>query len=474
MRGYDAVVLISLDTLRADAVGASPLPLWPAHYGLEPRPRPRTDALDRLARAGAFFANTVAAAPYTSASHGTFFTGRWPLRHGAHEFFNRALRVPTVFTYARAAGWRTALKTDFPIILGRHLGFDRDVDHYLVEDDAGFLELARRARPFLGVAHFGGLHIPYGFHNLRFGGEEYRRAVDELEAQVDEAFHIPGDQLVESYRDQDDLALLLRYKRVVEYHYSRAHYTRLFELYLDGVERFMRRRFDPFLDELLDALSDARALLVVFGDHGEEYDVESYGHHNSLAEGVARVPLIFHGEGVVPRTHTERIRAVDVLPTLLERLWPDAAGELDGASLAPSVWGAEPYPLRRAFCQAYTSDTAEFVAFQKRLLAEGASPGPLRHVRYKEAVYDGRFKLTRQDFHYTGAGGIFGLQPCERRTRCERFDEQQRPRPWSDARLERELGSQLDAYNALAVADGAPVELSDELRRQLRAMGYRI
>jgi hypothetical protein len=472
--GYDAVVLISLDTLRADAVGASPLSLWPAHYGLEGHPRPRTEGLDRLAREGAFFANAVAAAPYTSASHGTFFTGRWPLRHGAHEFFNRALSVPTVFTYARALGWRTALKTDFPIILGRHLGFDRDVDHYLVEDDAGFLELARRTRPFLGVAHFGGLHIPYGFHNLRFGGDDYRRTVEALEAEVDEGFHVPGDQLVETYRSEDDLALLLRYKRVVEYHYSRGHYARLFGLYLEGVERFMRRRFEPFLEELTEALRGSRSLLVVFGDHGEEYDADSYGHHNSLSEGVVRVPVIFHGEGVVPALHTERVRTVDVLPTLLERLLPDGAPELDGVSLARSVWGGEPYPPRRAFCQAYTSDTAEFVAFQKRLLAEGARPGPLRHVRYKEAVYDGPFKLTRQDFHYTGAGGIFGLQPCERRTRCERFDGQQRPRPWSDAVVERELGAQLDAYNALGTAAGSPVELSDELRRQLRAMGYRI
>ncbi len=472
MSGYDAVVLVSLDTLRADALGAAPRPLWPEKYGLTKRPR--TDALDRLACGGAFFAHAISAAPYTSASHGTFFTGRWPLRHGAYEFFNRALAVPTVFTFARALGWRTALKTDFPIILGRHLGFDRDVGRYLVEDDAGFLDLARRERPFLGVAHFGGLHIPYGFHNLRFGGDEYVRTVEELEREVDEGFHVPGDQLVESYRDEDDLALLLRYKRVVEYHHSRGHYARLFGLYLEGVERFMRRRFEPFLEALLDALAGTRHLVVVFGDHGEEYDEESYGHHNSLSEGVLRVPVIFHGPDVTPGLHLERIRTVDVLPTLLARLMPDGAPALDGESLAATVWGGAPYPRRRAFAQAWTSDTAEFVAFQKRLLAEGERPGPLRHVRYKEAVYDGPWKLTRQEWRYAEAGGIFGLQPDTPRLRLERCDDSARLSPAADEAVTRDLLAQLDAYNQIVNPAGAPVDLDAGLRRQLRAMGYRI
>src|SRR5215510_12472331 len=91
-RAYDHVVLISLDTLRSDAMGATSGKGWPDKYGL-PEQAHSTRILDELARKGLFFPTTLSSAPYTSASHASFFTGQWPLRHGVYEFFNRSLAV---------------------------------------------------------------------------------------------------------------------------------------------------------------------------------------------------------------------------------------------------------------------------------------------------------------------------------------------------------------------------------------------
>src|SRR5205823_13982363 len=57
-----------------------------------------------------YFPHTITAAPYTSAAHGSFLTGKWPLRHGVFELFNRKLRSATLFDHARRLGYRTALK----------------------------------------------------------------------------------------------------------------------------------------------------------------------------------------------------------------------------------------------------------------------------------------------------------------------------------------------------------------------------
>ena len=64
------VILISIDTLRADRLGC---------YGYE---RPTTPSLDRLAAAGTLFENCVAQAPWTLPAHATMLTGLAPHRHG--------------------------------------------------------------------------------------------------------------------------------------------------------------------------------------------------------------------------------------------------------------------------------------------------------------------------------------------------------------------------------------------------------
>ena len=59
------LVLVSVDTLRADALGAYGGPV-------------ATPSFDRLAAEGLVFEQAIAAAPETAASHATLFTGREP------------------------------------------------------------------------------------------------------------------------------------------------------------------------------------------------------------------------------------------------------------------------------------------------------------------------------------------------------------------------------------------------------------
>lgn len=468
---YDHVVFVSIDTMRSDVMGANPMKLWPAKYpGLR---APRTTVLDDLAGRGAYFPNTITAAPYTAAAHGSIFTGQFPLRHGLHEFYNGRLRSPTVFTYGRRTGRRTVMNVDFPIILGPQLGYTQDIDTYLTEQDTEFIDAVTASESTVALAHFGGVHLPYGFHNLRFGGDAYRRKVAELEEMLPQDVPSLTDQLVESYRDAEDTDLLLRYKRAVNYFYGSGSYDVLFQLYLDGVEHFLTTRLEPFLQQLTDrvARTGKRMLLVVFADHGHEFDDMSYGHFNSMAEGVLRVPLMIIGPDVEPGRYLNRVRTVDITPTVTELagIPTPGAGVFDGISLAATVRGKEPPPADLpALAEAYTSDTREFVAYQQRQL-RGEAPGPLKHVLVGQAVYLGDRKLTRIPKRYTA--GFAGIDDVDI-TRVERFGDDRVPR-LDPAAEDADLRQLLDDYRAVLQPPVA-VPADESIRRQLRDLGYSV
>ena len=112
------VVLVTIDTLRADAVGA---------YGA---PGARTPTLDALARDGVRVERAWAAAPITLPSHATLLSGLDPPGHGSrHNGLALRADVPTLATVFAAAGFATgAFVSAFP--LDRRFGLDRGFATY--------------------------------------------------------------------------------------------------------------------------------------------------------------------------------------------------------------------------------------------------------------------------------------------------------------------------------------------------------
>ncbi len=312
-----AIVLISIDSLRADCFGAPQMPHWPHDY---PSCRaPQAKILKALAARGTLFRNTITAAPYTSASHGAYLTGLWPPRNGLREVFKNALTAPDVFARLKTEGFRTCLKTDFPMILGDALGFTKYVDETLVEDDLGFLDNISSAGPVLGLCHFSGAHFPYGFHTLALSGDAYSEKVESLETSLSLNLDETPDRIDETWRYGDDRSLLIRYKRIIQYLYRKEDYSKLFALYLEGLDVFLETRLVPFITKLDRSLAGRDSLIVIFGDHGEHWSPDSYGHHNSMREGVLRVPMLFIRRGVgMDREVAARVRSVDLVPTVLD------------------------------------------------------------------------------------------------------------------------------------------------------------
>ncbi len=327
----DHVVLISLDNLRGDGFGLNKYKYLPAN--IRENLRSRSQLMEELSAEGLNFRNCFSAAPFTTASHASIFTGFLPLHHGVFEYFNSDIKKKTLFEYAQREGYKTIFQTDFPIILGEPIGFTRGIDKYYIEDEYAALEELRSNIHSRTVSffHFGGIHYPYGFHTLKFGGDDYRKKVQNLEKELDiDKNKLPKDQFDEAYRMGEDKDLLFRYKRIVEHLYAQKNFKRLTELYFEGVDYFLEHRFRQFVVELRKVLKDSSHLIVLFGDHGEDWSDESKGHYKSLTPGVLHVPLIIMGSNIVPGVVESNVRTIDIAPTILNTLGIEVTDAMDG------------------------------------------------------------------------------------------------------------------------------------------------
>src|SRR5438093_7434453 len=111
------LLLITIDTLRADHVGA---------YGATTGATP---ALDTLAASGVRFDQVQTAVPLTGPSHATILTGQYPPAHGVrgNVVFSLGSKYPTVATLLKQQGYQTAAFVGaYPVAaaFGFNQGFD--------------------------------------------------------------------------------------------------------------------------------------------------------------------------------------------------------------------------------------------------------------------------------------------------------------------------------------------------------------
>jgi arylsulfatase A-like enzyme len=303
--GTTPVVLITIDTLRADRLGC-----LGSGKALTPN-------LDRLAAEGAVFEDASSASPLTLPSHATILTGLLPPRHGLRDNDTpRALPVADVRDFLTAAeilksshGYETAaFVSGSPLSPRWGLGAGFDVYDAPPEGEAGALALGERR---------GGETIDRALGWVR--GRKPRRPFFLWVHLFDP--HHPYDAPGGAGLPHDAAAA---YEEEVAY--ADAQVGRLIE----------ELRTSGVLD---------RAVVVVCSDHGEglgEHGEATHGHF--LHRSTLRVPLLFRAPGVVPAGARPKVPVslVDVLPTMLDAARrPLTPGLLDGRSLLPLLRGGE-------------------------------------------------------------------------------------------------------------------------------------
>lgn len=302
------VLLITLDTTRADRIGA---------YGYE---QAHTPVLDQLARDGVLFERAISPAPLTLPAHASLFTGLYPPEHGlrTNGYGSLPESNQVLSEILSQAGFDTsAFVASF--VLDRKFGLNRGFQHY--DDNLADAEPTQDA-----------------IHRFRDGRLVVDSALEWLTSPRDKPFfcwvhlydpHFPYEpHTVETEGVSTDV------------------------LY-DGEITYTDQQVGRLLEQVTQ---HPRTVVVVVGDHGESLgDHSELQHGYTLYDSTQHVPLIVQGvPDVQPGTRVSTtVSLVDLLPTLLELLNLPEADGISGRSLMAGLSGQ---PLEQRPCYGTTDD----------------------------------------------------------------------------------------------------------------------
>ncbi|UCE27474.1 MAG: sulfatase-like hydrolase/transferase [Candidatus Coatesbacteria bacterium] len=288
------IILISIDTLRADALGC---------YGGEIAETPN---IDGLAAGGVLFTECKTPTPLTLPSHTTMLTGTYPPYHGVHI---NDVAVPGDLVFLSEVlsdnGYGTAgIIGGFPLddVFGFDQGFDYYDDDFIVGTGSSLSGFEKPANQVLARA----------------------------------------ETWVEENRDGPFFLFLHFYDPHLLYSPPERFRTKYREAPYFGEVAFV----DSVLSGLLPMLEtnglDDRTLIILTSDHGES--LEEHGeptHGFYVYEATQHVPLIMYCPGLIPagKAIGGSVNVADIYPTVLDILGIEPAKSVQGETLVPSIFG---------------------------------------------------------------------------------------------------------------------------------------
>ena len=307
------VILISLDTLRADHLGT---------YGYA---RDTSPVLDAFASEAMVFEEAFAPANWTLPSHASLFTGVSPAKHGAgHASLYTPLAQdgpPTIAELLRDSGYWTIGFTAGGL-MGRSNGLDRGFQWWTERIRAnlhatlpGFFDAIGTAptKPLFLLLHTYDIHGPYAYLP---NAEEIDVGPRAGASQQATETACEGSEC----RDRD--AEWKRIRAIKHEEYQRLDRFEGLDQVVDAYDRGIRF-VDSQLGALFDRLRDIgiydRSIIVITSDHGESlYDHSVYlGHSYTLYDEEIHVPLLVRLPGGSPGRSTQLVQLMDVAPLIL-------------------------------------------------------------------------------------------------------------------------------------------------------------
>jgi arylsulfatase A-like enzyme/Flp pilus assembly protein TadD len=283
---HPSVLLVTLDTTRADRLGA---------YGAATGATPYLDA---FARRGIVFDRAYAVAPMTLPAHATLLTGQLPPRTGLRWNGERkmAAGIPTLAEQFRHAGYSTAAFVS-AAVLDSAFGLDRGFEVY--DDEVG------GGGPFTAE---------------RRGVETVARARAWLARSTPPPKGRPVFLWVHLFEPHDPYAPPAPFGE----RFSGDPYT--------GEVAAMDAALAPLLEE--PRFSTAHAVAAVLGDHGESLGEHGEATHGLLVhEAALRVPFLLVAPGLAPGRADAEVSQADLAPTLAALAGLEPAAGIDGATL---------------------------------------------------------------------------------------------------------------------------------------------
>ncbi|MGD2295350.1 MAG: sulfatase [Candidatus Aminicenantes bacterium] len=440
-QGTRKVILVSIDTLRADHLGC---------YGYE---RPTSPNLDRLAEDSTIFLNTFVSSPWTLPSHVSMLTGLHGLNHQVYHGDDRM--DPGIMTLAeslKAAGFGTAALTGGGFVSSSY-GFSKGFETYndgvgdfFREDSAEFLFRLTEGwlernwdKDFFLFLHTYQTHNPYACP------DPFKTMFVEENAR---------------WQNIDLMNFLGGYAGVFD-PLSQSERENIVALY-DGEIRYTDERLiGALVTKLKDLGIYDQTFLIITSDHGEEFfDHGGWMHGHSLYNESLKVPLVMKFPSSSYRSNTVHamVNLVDVMPTILDYWRLNTSNlPLDGQSLIPVLEGKD--------------------GKDRPLQADVAGNVHGSHIPSKFAISRGRKKLILNQ-KFSAEDLNFFTTPPPVLGALEFYDlvkdpNETRSNPGADTILVRQLAQTISELKRRVVPKQTEKAKMDKtLHEQLRALGY--
>lgn len=306
LKGKPNVVVLLLDTLRADHLGV---------YGYERNTSPN---LDRFARDNQLFNFAVPSAPWTPPSVASILTGLYVSSHGMLPPQTRkkaresdahlAAELKTLPEIFKENGYLTAGVSSNPWI-NTEFGFNQGFDTFEYSPRAIAEEVNRIAFGLLDQ-----------FNQL--GGTPFFLYLHYLDPHT--TYEPPGE-----------------YRKMFSGRLNRGSYSdqimKEINLY-DGEIRYLDHHLGQLFDRFKKLQLYDDLVVVIVGDHGEQFMEHGFsGHGLQLYNTETHVPLMVKIPGMASREHNETVSTIDIFPTLLTLIGLKPANISQAVSLFDDV-----------------------------------------------------------------------------------------------------------------------------------------
>jgi len=448
-----SILLVVIDTLRADAVSAY-------GNGLETTP-----AFDALAEEGRLYTRAYAPSPWTVPSHASLLTGQTIEDHGV-GLTGRVVLPKAARTLAerlRDRGYETAAFSENALI-SEDFGFAQGFDHFAVRTaeeqmaagEKGTIDVVDELRDWLQGRDpkrpffvFVNLYDPHEPYELRDVNPFLPAGTTTAEAKLHKAGGRTSHLICDRIPGENPLQVLRG-------------------LYLGEVASADRKLAG--IRTALEAQGAPNLVTVVTSDHGEHFgEHRLLDHEFSVHEEVLRVPLVVHGPSleagpIQAARIDEPVELRDVTRTLLGWAGADTAG-LGGRDLHAEAIAPEPRDLiavysdnRMRLPPAFDRDAAREVQDFKR---QGCGDA--------DRVFGDMLAVTRYPFRINWYAR-YPSEVVDLRTPAQASPALPPPPPELIAAL-RAKAEQFAARARLG-EDVAPEPLSPESEEALRSLGY--
>jgi arylsulfatase A-like enzyme len=398
------IILISIDTLRAD------------HLGCYNYPRDTSPSVDKFREDAILFRRCTAQSSSTLTSHASILTSLIPSHHGA--FFTRGQALPdnikTMAELLKEKGYRTISFNDGGQIapqFGLTQGFDKyeSMSDKIKAEHLNFNRIVTKtmtwldenpAEKFFLFLHTYETHHPYTpkKRQLKLFESNYK---GDLNWQV-------TVEMIEKI-NKGEIKLTGEDKQHIINTY-------------DAEIRSMDESFGLLIDYLKKKKLYDNTLIIFTSDHGEEFGEHGTWamHSHTLFNELLHVPLLFKlpGSKFASRKVNHLVLSIDILPTVMDLLGEKMSKDFEGSSLVPLIKGIPPKKpvfaisqrdMQQTYVSAYWSVmTRKWKLYDAKLYDILNDPGELKdisaaHEELKTSLQKYALKyMKRRDKKFTG------------------------------------------------------------------------